>query len=175
MKHIDYNILIVDEPGRMNTKLSNVTLHQRLFIKRSPHNVQHTNSKMWQYITKLFEEDSLKTRNNSEVAPKHQHRTREQNITNKCLEWALYEYMTNTSAPLTYNSVLLWAGTCAVGRYHGYNNTANLAVTVRIGSSWWILGTQQGANVMSRASFYRLGVTVEPFMKQRFDFAPRRY
>ena len=36
------------------------------------------------------------------------------------LERALYEYMTNTSAPLTYNSVLLWAGTCAVGRYHGY-------------------------------------------------------
>ena len=44
MKNIDYKIFIADKPGRMNTKVSNFTLNQRLFIKSSSHNVQLTNN-----------------------------------------------------------------------------------------------------------------------------------
>ena len=31
MKNIDYKIFITDEPGKMNTKFSNFTLHRRLY------------------------------------------------------------------------------------------------------------------------------------------------
>ena len=68
MENIDFKIFTADKPGRMNTKFSNFTLHHRLFIKSSAHNVQHTNNNKWQYIEELFEEDSLMTRGNSEVA-----------------------------------------------------------------------------------------------------------
>ena len=68
MKNIEYNIFIADKPGRMNADFSNFTLQHRLFVKSSAHNVQHTNTKSWQYIVELLEEDSLMTRNKSEVA-----------------------------------------------------------------------------------------------------------
>ena len=62
MKDIDDKSFSADKPGRMNTK----------FIRKSTsHNVQHTNNKMGQYNVEVFEEDSLMTRNNSDVAPEH--------------------------------------------------------------------------------------------------------
>ena len=84
MKYTDYKIFTADKPGWMNTKFSNSTVHHRLFIKSSAHNVQHTNNKK-QLLKKLFEEDSLMTGNHpdSEVAAEHEHRTRDQNITNR--------------------------------------------------------------------------------------------
>ena len=68
MKNIDYEILLADKLGRT---FSNINLHHRLFIKSSALNVQHTNIKKWQYVVELFEQDSLMTRNHSEVAPDH--------------------------------------------------------------------------------------------------------
>ena len=65
MKNMDDNIFAADKPSRMNIKFSSFVLHNRLFIKSSADNVQHTNNPKWQYIVELFE--SL----NSEVAPKH--------------------------------------------------------------------------------------------------------
>ena len=73
MKNIDNTIVIADKPGKINTMFSNFTLHCTLFIKSSAHNVQHTNNK--KYIVEVFEEASLMTRNNSEVAPEQVFRT----------------------------------------------------------------------------------------------------
>ena len=69
MKNVNYTSFIADKPGWMKTKFSNFTLHYRLFMKGSAHNVQHTNNKKWTYIVESFEEDSLMTRKNSEVDP----------------------------------------------------------------------------------------------------------
>ena len=82
-----WKALIIKSSLQLNqigwTKFYNFTLHHRLFIKTSAHNIQHTNNKKWQYIVELFEEDSLMTRNHSEVAQEHRHRTREHNIPNR--------------------------------------------------------------------------------------------
>ena len=59
--HFDYDFFIADKPGRMNTKFSSFTLHHRLFLKSSVHNVQHINNNKWQCIVELFEEDWLMT------------------------------------------------------------------------------------------------------------------
>ena len=71
MKNIDNKMFPADKAGRMNTKFSNFTLHHRLFITSSEHNVQHTNNTKWQCTVERLEEDSLMTRNNSEVAPEN--------------------------------------------------------------------------------------------------------
>ena len=34
-----------------------LTLHHRLFMKSSAHNVQHTNNQKWQYIVELFDKE----------------------------------------------------------------------------------------------------------------------
>ena len=67
-KHLHFT---TEKPGKMNTMIFNFTLHHRLFIKSSAHNVHHTNNKNVQFILEMFEEDSLMIRNNSEVAPQH--------------------------------------------------------------------------------------------------------
>ena len=71
MLYIDRTIFTADKPSWTNTMFSNFTLNYRLFIESSANNVQHTNSNKSQYIVELFEEDSLITRNNSEVGPEY--------------------------------------------------------------------------------------------------------
>ena len=73
--NIDYKIIIADKPRRMNTKFSSyhlsITLHS-VYKKALHTTTNYPHNKKWQYIVELFEEDSLVTRNNSEVAPTHQ-------------------------------------------------------------------------------------------------------
>ena len=47
MKNNEYKIFTADKPGRMNTTFSYFTLHLRLFLKTSAHNVQHTHNNKW--------------------------------------------------------------------------------------------------------------------------------